>query len=94
MYLLSRNRARESWVPIKFLLYCTSFQGILRARNCRVSTLSSQAQPGFKLFLVDICICITVELQSCCPNAAPSVSLYCSSYVGLKLGKELCKPRY
>lgn len=76
MYLLSRNRAWESWAPIKFLLHCTACQGILRAGNCRASTLSSQAQPGFKLFLVDICICIALELQPCCPNAAPSVSLY------------------
>lgn len=76
MYLLPRNRAWESWAPIKFLLHCTACQGILWAGNCRASTLPSQAQPGFKLFLVDICICIALEFQPCCPNAAPSVSLY------------------
>lgn len=77
IYLLSRNRAQKSWSP-KFLLHCTSSHGMLWARNCGVSTLSLQAQPGHKLFL-GISNCIALELQSCCPNMAPSASLYSSS---------------
>lgn len=79
------SRAWKLWTPIKFLLHCTSFQGMLWAGNCRVSALSPQAQPGLKLFLVDICICIALELRCCCPTAAPSVPLYTSISISLYL---------